>query len=258
MKILDLEEKYLPEFLICLEEWSELMIEASNHKLKWYEKMKKKGLRVKIALNDEDIFAGFIQYAPIEHTHVEGANLFFVYCIWVHGHETGRGNLSGKGLGKALLKAAEEDVQRLGAKGLACWGLSLPYWMPAKWFEDQGYQNADSEGLSQLLWKPFSADSEPPKWIKQTKTPPVKEGVLSIHAFKLGWCPSQNAMFERAKKIAQEFGNKVEFIEYDTSDPEVLAEWGHSDVIFLNDEPLSSGEPLSDEEIRKRISEKLL
>ncbi len=85
--------------------------------------MKYKGLKVKFALDDNNVIGGMIQYLPIEHSIFEGENLFTVLCIWVHGHKQGRGDYRNRGMGKALLKAAEEDSRQLGANGLVTWGL---------------------------------------------------------------------------------------------------------------------------------------
>ena len=67
-----------------------------------------------------------IQYVPIEEAFVDGQGLYFVHCIWVHGHKQGRGNFQKKGMGTALLEAAEQDARELGAKGMAAWGMAPP------------------------------------------------------------------------------------------------------------------------------------
>ncbi|MCK4907296.1 MAG: GNAT family N-acetyltransferase, partial [Spirochaetes bacterium] len=139
MKIIDLSDKYEELYYVCLEDWSDEMKDAGNHKKNWYSKMKEKGLRVKLALDDKGIVGGMIQYLPIEHSFVQGENLYFINCIWVHGYKHGRGNFRKKGMGRALLKAAEEDARHLGAKGIAAWGISLPFWMKASWFKKKGY-----------------------------------------------------------------------------------------------------------------------
>ena len=64
--------------------------------------------------------------SQIEHSIIEGKDLYFIYCIWVHGYKKGVGNHQKKGIGKALLQAAEEDAESKGAKGIAAWGLSMP------------------------------------------------------------------------------------------------------------------------------------
>ena len=87
MRIVDLSEEYEGNYFVCLEDWSDEMKEAGNHKEHWYRKMKGKGLRVKLALNDEKRPVGMIQYIPIEYSFVQGAELYFVLCIWVHGYK---------------------------------------------------------------------------------------------------------------------------------------------------------------------------
>ncbi|MFX0033712.1 MAG: GNAT family N-acetyltransferase, partial [Candidatus Hermodarchaeota archaeon] len=139
MDIIDLTEEYKKTYLVCLEDWSDEMKEAGNHKEKWYEKIKEKGLGVKLALSDGGKCVGMIQYVPIEYSNAQGKDLYFINCIWVHGYEEGIGNHQKKGYGIKLLQAAEEDVKSKGAKGIVAWGLSLPFWMKASWYKKQGY-----------------------------------------------------------------------------------------------------------------------
>jgi hypothetical protein len=106
MKIVDPSEKYLQTFFVCLEDWSAEMKEAGNHKELWYQRMKDKGLRVKLAV-DNDKVCGMIQYVPVEYSFVEGKDIYFIYCIWVHGYKKGIGKYQKKGIGKALLFAAK-------------------------------------------------------------------------------------------------------------------------------------------------------
>jgi len=170
-------------YYACLEDWSEEMKEAGNHKECWYNRMKDKGLRVKIALDDNEEVGGMIQYIPIEHSFADGEDLYLINCIWVHGYKKGRGNFQKKGMGKALLLAAENDVKEMGAKGIAAWGIPLPFWMKAAWFKKQGYRTADKMGFldAVLLWKPFTEDAIPPKWIKRKKKPERTPGVVTIY-----------------------------------------------------------------------------
>ncbi len=135
MRIIDLSEETKNDYFTCLEEWSDEMKDGVCRKQCWYNAMREKGLRVKMALNDAGVVAGMIHYAPIEHSWIEGEDLYFIYCIWVHGHKKGRGDLRGRGVGSALLKAAEEDAKSLRTKGLVVWGLLLPFFMRAKWQE---------------------------------------------------------------------------------------------------------------------------
>ena len=126
MDIIDLNEKFKQTYLVCLEDWSDEMKEAGDHKSNWYDEMKNKGLGVKLALEMDQV-VGMIQYLPIEYSFAQGQDLYLITCIWVHGYKEGVGNFQKRGIGKALIKAAEEDIKTKGAKGVVAWGISLPF-----------------------------------------------------------------------------------------------------------------------------------
>jgi N-acetylglutamate synthase-like GNAT family acetyltransferase len=257
MKIIDLTDQHKDLYCLCLEDWSSEIREAGDHKSRWYDMMKDKGLRVKLATDDNGTVAGMIQYAPVEHTHIQGKDLYFIYCVWVHGYKQGRGNFQKKGMGKALLAAAEEDIKSLGAKGVAAWDVGLPFWMKASWFKKYGYKKADKDGISVLMWKPFTADAVSPKWIKLKKKPEAVAGQVTISAFKDGWCPAQNMVFERAKRAASECGAGVVFNEINTHNPEILREWGILDALFIDGKAVRTGPPPKYEKIKKQIERKV-
>jgi len=254
VRVIDLTESHEPLFFCCLEDWSEEMKEAGPHKELWYRRMKEEGLRVKLAEDDRGEIGGMIQYIPIERSHVEGEDLYFIHCIWVHGHKKGRGDFRNRGMGKALLDAAEEDARQLGAKGMAAWGLSLPIWMKASWFRKRGYRPADKDSIARLMWKPFTEDASPPKWIKMKKKPETAPGKVTVASFINGWCSGQNIVHERAKRAAAEFGDRVVFQEYNTSDPAVLHEWGLVDALFIDGKAVRTGPPTPYAKIRKKIA----
>ena len=259
MKIIDLADEYEQLYFVCLEDWSEEMKEAGEHKQVWYNKMKDKGLRVKLALDDSGQVGGMIQYVPVEHSFAEGEDLYFIKCIWIHGYKEGRGNFQKKGMGKALLQAAENDAKTKGAKGIVAWGIPLPFWMKASWFRKQGYIKVDKQGLlgSVLLWKPFTDNAIPPKWIKQKKRPETIPGKVVVTAFLNGWCPAQNLVFERARRATSEFGDKVVFRKIETFDRESLLEWGIDDALFIDNKQVRTGPPPSYEKIRKIMAKRV-
>ncbi len=222
MDIIDLGREYHDLYFECLEDWSDEIKEAGTHKACWFDKYKERGLRVKLALDDNGVVGGMIQYLPIEESFIEGKDLYFVLCIWVHGHKSGRGNFQGRGMGQALLRAAEDDAKARGAKGMAAWGLWLPFWMKASWFERQGYKRADRDSMSLLVWKAFSGDARAPHWIRQKKQVPKIPGKVSVTAFVNGWCPTQNMVLERAKRASAEFEDQVVFQRIDTSEREAF------------------------------------
>ena len=253
MKIIDLTEEHEPLYFVCLEDWSEEMKEAANHKELWYRAIREKGLRVKLALDDSGRVGGMIEYLPIEHSFAEGSGLYFINCIWVHGHRKGRGNFQKKGMGQALLRAAEEDVRARGAKGLVAWGISLPFWMRASWFKKHGYQKVDADKGLVLLWKPFVQDANPPGWMKQGPSPELIPGKVRITSFLNGQCPAMNLVHERARRAALEFANHVEFQTICTRSKEVMMTYGQKDALYINSLRLRPGPPISYKRIRSKI-----
>ena len=257
MQIIDLTPKHEQLYFHCLADWSEEMKEAEDHKERWYRGARERGLRVKLALDDRGNIGGMIQYLPVEHGFVEGRDLNVILCIWVHGHPQGRGNFQKKGMGKALLAAAEQDTRAQGKKGLVAWGVSLPVFMKASWFKRRGYRQVDRTGIQVLLWKPFSPDAQPPHWVRQKKKPAPTPAKVTVSAFLNGWCPAQNITFERARRAAAELGEKVLFQAYHTQDPAVFAEWGIADGLYIDGRSVRTGPPPSFETIRRLMARRV-
>ena len=257
MNLIDLSPEYHKTYFNCLEDWSDEMKEAGDHKACWFRENEKKGLRVKLALDDEGTAVGMVQYLPIEESVADGEGLYFIPCIWVHGHKEGPGNRQGKGIGTALLSAAEEDARSRGAKGIAAWGVWIPVWMKASWFKKHGYKKADRDSMSVLLWKPFSDDAVSPRWVRQKKPVPRTPGKVLVTAFNNGWCQVENIAFERARRASLEFGDAVVFDSIDTSDPKTFAEWGIADGIYVDGKKLGFGPPLTYDRIKSILAKKV-
>jgi GNAT superfamily N-acetyltransferase len=257
MKIMDLTPETEESFFLCLEDWNDEMRAAGDHKERWFRRMRGRGLGVKLAADDDGNIGGMIQYVPIEHSPAEGQDLYMILCIWVHGYDEGRGNFQNKGMGKALLRAAEQDAKGRGAKGLVAWGISQPYWMSAPWFEKQGYEALEEYNHNILLWKRFTGDARPPAWIRERKAPTTVPGKVSVTGFVNGWCPARNLEYERAREVSAEFGEDVVFRTVDTMDREALLEWGISDALYIDGKEVSAGPPLSCDDIRALIVERL-
>ena len=132
----------------------------------------------------------------------------------------------GRGWAGALLAAAEEDARELGAQGMAAWGVAVPAFMRASWFRKKGYRVVDRDGVSRLLFKPFTPQAEPPRFVKMRKKPQATPGQVTVTAFVNGWCPAQNLVYERARRAAAELGDRVVLQTIDTLDRETYREWG--------------------------------
>jgi GNAT superfamily N-acetyltransferase len=257
MEIINIADEYVDTYCKCLEDWSEEMKESGTLKKEWYQKKRQQGLRVKLARNETDEIVGMIQYAPIEGAPASGNDLYYIYCIWIHGYKKGVGDNRGRGIGKQLLKAAEDDARDLGANGIAAWGITLPFFMRSKWFKKNGYIRADKDGMTELVWKAFNEEAKPPKLMKIQKRPEVSSDKVTVTCFRNGWCPAQNIACERMKRAVTEYGDRIEYVEIDTDERNNLEEWGISDAIFINDKQINTGPPPSYKKLQKLLKKKV-
>jgi GNAT superfamily N-acetyltransferase len=258
MKIVDLDKAHERAYLVCLEEWDKEMMENRHIKETWLHIMQKKGLRAKVSLNEKGEVTGMIEYVPIEYSYADGEDLYFINCIWVHGYEDkGIGHQQGKGIGTALLQAAEEDVRSMAKKGIVAWGISENFWMTAAWYQKHGYEKVDQHKWSILVWKPFTEDAKPPRWIKGEYTQEQIPGKVKVTAFYSGQCPAENCTYARARLVAREFGNTVVFEVINMSDDENRRKYALKGGLYINGENISKGPPPSCEEIRDKISKAL-
>jgi GNAT superfamily N-acetyltransferase len=258
MRIVDLDETTRPVFCQCLEEWPEDVREAGDRRCRWIDRFVPRGLRARLALDDAGTVGGMIQYLPIEESTVDGAGLYFIPCIWVHGHKRGRGNFQGRGMGRALLAAAEQDARGLGAQGMAAWGLWLPFWMRASFFRKHGYRSVDRDGIASLVFKPFVAEARPPRFFRRSARPlELRPGRVNVTCFANGWCTAGAVTAERARRVAGEFGDAVAFREIDTSDHATVADWGLADALFVDGKRLMTGPPISPDRLRRVIRKRV-
>lgn len=255
IRVVDLTPEHEAAYFVCLEDWPGAdLAQAGDHKARWFRRMKDHGLHVKLALDADGRVGGMIHYVPIEQSPAIGAGLEFILCVWVHGHARGRGNFQGRGMGSALLEAAEADARARGVKGLAAWGLALPFWMRASWFRRHGFRRADRRGIMSLVWKPFAADAQAPRWPPAARRRPAPvPGKVVVTGCVNGWCPAQNLAFERARRAAAPFGDRVECRLVDTCDRETMLAWGEMDALFVDDRRVRTGPPPSEQKLAALI-----
>lgn len=254
-RVFDLSETDMNAYLCCLKTWDKCFY--SDRKLNWYNKMKKRGLGVKIIKDKGNKVLGMVQYLPAEESFVEGKNIYLIQCIWVQGYERGPGNVQNKGLGKLLLEAVERDVKDKEVNGLAAWGMSFEEWMPVSWYVKQGFIEADRDEPRVLVWKEFKTDIPAPKFIRPKKLPERVEGKVLVSVFNDGWCQDLNIESDLTQRIVKEYAEKVVYKEYDTSDKDVIREWGIDNAIFVDDEWLFFGPDSVESKLRSLLEDKI-
>jgi len=257
--IVDLAPEHEDVFLCCLKPEDRVFAEGVPLKRAWLDGVRDRGLGVKLAIDDDGAVAGMVQYAPVELAPfvVAGGGVWVIHCIWVHTYGSGIGDRGGKGMGTALLQAAEGDMRARGARGVAAWGLKAREWMNAPWFERHGYHRVDEQGWLALTFKAFDPDVDDPRFLAEVRRPEPIPGRVRVSSFLIGWCTSGNLNHEWARRASEELGDAVVFERYDTSDPEVAARWGISTGIYVNGEeyPVDGSETY--EKLREFIRERV-
>jgi GNAT superfamily N-acetyltransferase len=206
----------------------------------WTALMEHKGARIKLAVNDTEQAVGMIQYLPVHYTRVLGHNMYYIQCIWVHGYEQGIGNKQGRGVGTLLLRAAEKDARELSANGMAAWELSVPQYLESSWYQKNGYIEADRLLYDTLLWKPFTDNAQAPCWLRPHKIPQPVPGQVTVTALVTHWCPELSDA-HLAQQVADEMGERVVYKRIDTTDPDVLHEWGIESAMYIDAERIYAG-----------------
>lgn len=227
-------------FLKCLKVWND---SYNDRKVKWMDSI---GNDLNVIMKSEgNDYVGMIQYVPIEYGFAEGTNMYFIQCIWVNGYKENFGSKQRKGYGTEMLKKAIADIRSKGADAVVAWTYKNDDWLPSSWYEKQGFKIIDTALSYELLWMPFK-NVEPPKIIRRKELPKYDKPTVSL--FVNGWCQSCNKLHDIGLGIANEYGDKIDVIEYDTSERKVFLKYGIMDGIFVNDkEIVFVGNPIDDD-----------
>ncbi|MCP4231562.1 MAG: GNAT family N-acetyltransferase [bacterium] len=230
--------------------------ESAARRLVWLKNTHENGVRAKAAsINGET--AGFVYVMPIEVCPWGplGKDLAVVPCMFVPN------DFTGKGVGEALLTAAEEEARKQGKKGLAIQAYFGDFWfMPAPYFEKRGYAFADGskkDGGFAVLWKQFDDDAEPPRLLKPDYSFEPVEGKVVVDLFYNTFCLTSDTEAQRVREVAAEFGDSVILNEYPADDPEVLRRYQLPRGIYVNGEWIFWGYDAPREGIREAIEKAL-
>lgn len=236
MNIVDIDRNTEGTFFRCLHDEKPGNPQAIALRRRWYDSHKEKGLRAKVLIGEGGEVVGMCQYIPIEHSHLIGKHLMAILCIWVHGYDHLVGNQQHKGYGKYILQHIEKDARDSGAKGIAAWGMSFPFWNPVSFYEHMGYSPVDTEGPVVLTWKPFVEGAEPPALIHPKRLPEKVEEKPRVSVFVSGWCGVGCYWCAGVREAVAGIEDRVIYEEYDTSNRETLLSWGIDDGVLVDGE----------------------
>jgi len=259
VEVVDLSPEREEVFLCCLKPYSTTFAEGVPIKREWLDRNRDGGLGVKLAIDDDGEVAGMLQYSDrrLAPFIVADEGTWVVHCIWVHLYGRGIGNRGGRGIGSALLRAAEEDMRARGARGVAAWGVRMDEWMSAPWYERHGYRRVDEQGQLAVVFKAFDPDVDEPRFLREVRRPEPLQGKTRVSSFLIGWCTGDNLVHEWARRASEELGDAVVFERFDTSDPGVATEWGISTGLFVDGDRLPMDGTETYGKVREFISQRI-
>jgi GNAT superfamily N-acetyltransferase len=238
----------------CTHENESVEIDACcERRLAWLKGNYENGVRAKAALLDGER-VGFIYVIPIETCPWGplGRDLMVAPCLYVPK------TMANRGLGRALLKVAEEEARAQGKKGLVVQAYDHDFWfMPAAYFVKTGFVEIERAGDYALLWKPFEENVEPPRQLKPNyKFEPVS-GKVVVDLFYNTFCETSDIEAQRVREVAAEFGDSVVVNEYPADDREILSKYQIPRGIYVNGEWIFWGHEAPKEGMRDAIAKAL-
>lgn len=153
-------------------------------KLSWFKSKINKGLKIKVATNNDRKQIGFIEYIPSELAWrpIQADNYLFIQCIVVGAKKTRE-----KGLGSLLIQQCEQDAKALNKSGI-CVVSSKGSWLANKLlFEKNGYVIADQKDRFELMVKSFGAEKAKPNFIDWSKAQAKYKGWNLLYADQCPW-----------------------------------------------------------------------
>lgn len=217
----------------------------------WLQEAGAQGARVKVALLDGRQ-VGLIYLLPIEVCPWGplGEDLMVIPCLFV------QQKWLGKGLGRALLVAAEEETRRQGRRGIVTEAFHHECWfMPAPFFLRHGYVEAQRRGTLAVLWKPFDPDVPPPRALESRYRFEPVPGKVAVDLFWQTFCETSWIEAQRVREVAAEFGEAVVLREYSADDRAVLLRYQVSRAIYVNGRQIDWGYEAPREGIREAIAQ---
>ncbi len=233
---------------------------SCRRRIPWLREQHRYGLRVKVALIDGR-HAGFLYAMPVEIAPwgPVGRDLMAIQCLAAK-------KPVGRGIGRALVEAAEEEARRQERKGLTVIAYYHDFWfMPAYFFEKCGYSRvgeiAEVTDIGErtymsgkgLLWKVFDASAEPPKFRKPNYVFKPATGKVAMDLFTTRSCLTCDVEAQRVREVAGEFGNSTVLREYCADNPKIRDEYGLCRGIFINGNAVGWGTEAPKDNVRAEV-----
>lgn len=255
MRIEQVTDKTLDEFLRCLKDKDQEDPRQTEIRRQWYNEHRQKGLFAGWVKSPDNSTVGLFQTIPIEYSPLAGQDLMVILCLWIHSYVWGVGVQQGKGLGRLLIDSLEEQARSTGAKGIAAWGIDWEVnWMPASFFRHIGYEQADSEDKVKVFWKPFSRDAQPPRLKRLPVLPAPGKDKVNVLVAANGWCLGCYK-YLYARDALKGLEDIVDYTECAPPEKAAYLHLGLAGGIFLDGKVVQPYEICTPESIRTKIKQ---
>jgi thiol-disulfide isomerase/thioredoxin len=218
-------------------------------RISWLKQMEEHGLKTKVAFLD-NTHAGFLYIMPIEINpiQIEGKDLMVFPCL------VSQSKFSSKGVGKKLIRAAEEETLKQKRKGIVTIANFWNFWfMPAKYFVKLGYKVVEKRGEEALLWKKFDPSAEPPQFRKRNYQFKPIQGKIVVDLFWNVFCLTSDVEAQRVREVVAEYENEVVLNDYSAVNPSIIKRYGISRGIFVNGKWIEIGPEIEKNTLRQEI-----
>jgi GNAT superfamily N-acetyltransferase len=182
-----------------------------RQKREWLGACLAEGVRLKI-IYEGDRSAGFIEYAPGEHTWraIHAPGYMVIHCMWVVG--SGKG----KGYGARLLEQVQDEAMRLGMYGLATVSSGSTWLTKKGFFLRHGFEGVDQAPPTfELLARRLDSSVDPafPRdWESRLKR--IPHGLVIYYS---GQCPYHAMFITSLLNAASAMGIQACTVELKTS-----------------------------------------
>ena len=131
------------------------------------------------------------------------------------------------------------------------------WFMPAAYFEKRGFKRVDARGPQVLLWKPFSEQAAPPRFLQPDYTFAPIEGAVVVDLFWTGLCQTSSIEAERVRDVCAGFGEAVRLNEYCAENRDAFLCHQIPRAIFVNGAEIGWGYEAPKDGIRNAIERAL-
>ncbi|MBT8256851.1 MAG: YoaP domain-containing protein [Bacteroidia bacterium] len=215
---------------------------AEGYKVKkdWFCSARNKGVRIKIAFDQDGKQLGFIEYLPSEIAWrpIKARNYIFIQCIAMFSKST-----RDKGTASRMIQEIEKEAMAENKFGL-CTMSSNGSWMANKTlFLKNGFNILEKKGRFELLGKSFNGNSEKPELLDWTQEQSAFKGWHLLYANQ---CPWHIKSVTDLQSTAKEYSIDLKVKELDSPSQAQQAPSGYGTFSLIKD-----GKLLADHYISK-------